>query len=476
MASEGTLSRDISTSLRCKQCDGTVRGLRALSCHHILCKICRRALKVRECPICQEAITNKLRRYDADHDSFKPIEALDMITTGVKFEFFCASNALIGRKILNPSQIVKACNSYKRDEQEYEGYLWRFKGDKKKISTPNSRSSKGIPIEQVSLESGEIIEAFTSLQKAVEKTGVSRTTIKRVLDGKGEANGGGFFWRLKGNNNGPSAYPAPTMKDPVASIPCVQISKVKNREVIHQFRTPRDAQDYINGNENFKKHYSWSQICQWCREEDYKLGFYWKYERSGEDTNPVDAIIGTRIRVFQGGNEWIQGFLDSYDSETGRHKIKYDCGKCEEHKLEDIQYDLEIDQGRDVALPVEQVDVKTGKILASFNSALEAAFAAGEESESYILAVCEGQKRSCHGYFWRFKGSSTKQTKLEVQQLCFETGEVIATFETILAASRAVGVSSQGISNCCDGSNRSKSAGGFGWRFAIDEEEVVMVD
>ena len=49
---------------------------------------------------------------------------------------------------------------------------------------------------------------------------------------------------------------------------------------------------------------------------------------------------------------------------------------------------------------------------------------------------------------------------------CIETGEV---FVSISEAARQKNINSGVISNCCNGTHRSKTAGGFHWRFYVQE-------
>lgn len=57
--------------------------------------------------------------------------------------------------------------------------------------------------------------------------------------------------------------------------------------------------------------------------------------------------------------------------------------------------------------------------------------------------------------------SATEQQR-SVQQIDLETGEIIATFSTISAAVRATGASRSSINRTLNGTN--KSAGGYFWK------------
>ena len=77
-----------------------------------------------------------------------------------------------------------------------------FKGSKNRILRVGEAVNNGIPIEQVDFETGEIINTLSSGRKAFEATGVGRIVIKRVLERRGKANGGGFFGDSKERHTG----------------------------------------------------------------------------------------------------------------------------------------------------------------------------------------------------------------------------------------------------------------------------------
>jgi hypothetical protein len=103
---------------------------------------------------------------------------------------------------LNAARIIEACQSKRRDDREHRGYYWRFKGSKDRILRVGEAVNDGIPIEQADLETGEIINTFSSGRKAFEATGVGRIVIKLVLERRGKANGGGFFGDSKERHTG----------------------------------------------------------------------------------------------------------------------------------------------------------------------------------------------------------------------------------------------------------------------------------
>jgi hypothetical protein len=181
----------------------------------------------------------------------------------------------------------------------------------------------GIAVEQVDLETNEVIAVFHSARQASARTGISPCSIRRVLDRKGEANAGGFFWR---------------------------------------FASSDQAQKRV-----------------------------------------------------------------------------------------------------------EKICPETGKLRHTYVSVYEAARDLGV-SAARIRSVVDGRSLTCQGFFWRFRGSDKLPPKRRVQravnQLCLKTGRVLATYQSIAEAAKIVGITSPGISYCCNGRNGHSSAAGFRWKFS----------
>lgn len=191
--------------------------------------------------------------------------------------------------------------------------------------------------------------------------------------------------------------------------------------------------------------------------------------------NPLSAgnsIVGKRLRVKQADRSWLEGKIKSFFSDSGEHEILFDCGRMERRCLEDIEYEWKNDRGQK---PIEQLNLETGQVLATFDSISDATRSIPNASATRVTAVCTGRYKSSNGYFWRYKGSTElpkkKKGQRKIEQLCLKTGRVIATFDTIQDAGKAVGITTPGISYCCNGRNGSKSAGGFGWRFAKENDD-----
>mmetsp|Transcript_17504 Transcript_17504/g.43015 ORF Transcript_17504/g.43015 Transcript_17504/m.43015 type:complete len:768 (-) Transcript_17504:777-3080(-) len=521
----------LSCEVHCAYCKTCTDAPYSASCHHIFCNQCvdSRVGGSKTCPICKIPINATLTPFGPDHASFQAVEALSKATAEVQMEFPSASFASMKKPGLSAYRIIQACKCKQRDGREHMGYYWRFKGSKDRILRVGEGIKEGIPVEQLDLETGELIQTFVSGREAHEATGVARCSIRRVLERSGKANVGGFFWRFKGETHGPWPDPEPTNLKPVEqldwesgeilasfeslaeakramgmapnsgcirdvcegvgrgkasgffwrwkgsnSLPnhllglykIVEIRKKRNGRVVKVFKSSKDAQAF------FGHQCHWNSICRYCREEGFYKGYYWRYRILSTPLNSNDAVIGKRLRIKQGDDNWLEGKVKSFCSSSGDHEIVFDCGTIERHCLAHIEYEWKNDQGQK---PIEQLDSKTGEILNTFDSIADAARSIPNGVGSRISLVLVGTYKSSHGYFWRYKGSTAlprkKKGRQKINQLCLKTGRVIATFDTISDAGKAVGITTPGISYCCHGRNGAKSAGGFGWRFHKEDDD-----
>lgn len=91
-----------------------------------------------------------------------------------------------------------------------------------------------------------------------------------------------------------------------------------------------------------------------------------------------------------------------------------------------------------------------------------------KHAQANIVQCCQGKKRRAYGYIWRYIEEQTERVasltpyRSPVCQFS-KTGQLLATYPTIKAASDATGIGETSIGNNLRG--RSKSAGGFSWKF-----------
>ena len=168
--------------------------------------------------------------------------------------------------------------------------------------------------------------------------------------------------------------------------------------------------------------------------------------------------------------------------------------------------------------PVEQLCAKTGAILARFASIK----AAGKDlgiSTSTISQIARGKVGTTKGFFFRYQGSKSlpqlsghgsnasdetrkevstpsdkrrdadsepslghiRVQKKRVNQLCLETGMVLATYGSLADAGKAVGCDSRKIGECCNpkASRHKTSVAGYRWQLvsqdSVNREEVSLL-
>ena len=90
------------------------------------------------------------------------------------------------------------------------------------------------------------------------------------------------------------------------------------------------------------------------------------------------------------------------------------------------------------------------------------------KAQANIVRCCKGRSHRAYGYIWKYAESDEEIVPVSpyrapICQFNKKTGEYIATFPTIRAASKATGIGETSIGNNLRG--WSGSAGGFLWRF-----------
>lgn len=152
--------------------------------------------------------------------------------------------------------------------------------------------------------------------------------------------------------------------------------------------------------------------------------------------------------------------------------------------------------------PVEQLDLRTGKVLATFPSYRAANLALGrDENSAGIRKNVLDAQLSAFGYFWRAVGSkrlpdgvkpstekpvstqkpsstSGKQKNAKgraVEKLDLQTGTVLATYPTAAEATMSLGLDPRKHGVADNLAGRVKSAYGFFWRWAGSKASPVQV-
>lgn len=125
------------------------------------------------------------------------------------------------------------------------------------------------------------------------------------------------------------------------------------------------------------------------------------------------------------------------------------------------------------AKPIEQVDPKTLKVIATYDSIGSAARSMGV-SISAIQQVIYGNNQSCKGYYFKEKNSNidfsnykVSLQKRAVNQIDLQTKEIIATYNSMADAAEALGKDRKnGGSQICAVCKKKKNAAfGYGWEY-----------
>lgn len=124
---------------------------------------------------------------------------------------------------------------------------------------------------------------------------------------------------------------------------------------------------------------------------------------------------------------------------------------------------------------VNQIDLKTGKVIKFWESMREALDELNISDSSQVKKCCDGKRKSCGGYGWQYSDEphpyiDPKPLK-KVVQLDKNTGEFIALYESVFDAQDKTGISRKGISHCCGGF--SKSYNGFNWEWYENYERMI---
>lgn len=269
------------------------------------------------------------------------------------------------------------------------------------------------PVEQVDLESGEIINTFDSIKEAAEAVGSAtmstRKSIGQVVNGRIRS-AAGFFWRRKGDHK---KFPRPRKW----YTPCEQID-METLQVVAVYPSVKAAAKAMNCDSQFI-----SRILNKPKQRSSYRGFYWR--KVGDTSAPRPA---------------------------------------KQQKVKQLKQ------------PVQQICPDTGVVIATFDSCTEAEVAL--DIRSYMISkVLRGVQHTTGGFHFRAVGKPRKfkrdYTPRSVHQISPDTGEIIETFPSLKRAAYAVGVTSASISSAAHG--KTKTSAGYRWELA-KEKSVVNQD
>lgn len=189
--------------------------------------------------------------------------------------------------------------------------------------------------------------------------------------------------------------------------------------------------------------------------------------------------FGSGYNMTAGGEGWHkydpQTIFEVYTQTGGIAETAHKIGCCETIVRQSIEM-FGIKRHRTTKRPVEKIDPKTLKTVASYESLYEAQKKTGFSIDT-IRDAAEGNTSNCGGFFWRFKDDPNKQFtpikklfKRKIIQLDIDTNKIIKEYESISDACRELGLDvkcSSSIQRVCKGTR--KTAYGFKWRY---KEEI----
>jgi len=295
------------------------------------------------------------------------------------------------------------------------GFFWREKGstalpsskalkrEERSIST-KIHKSKVKPFEQVCLDSGDIVSQFDSPLDAAFAVNGSYSGIINVL--KGRANSyRGFYYRYCGDDRLPSSEPKVILK-PVEKI-CIDTNNV-----IAEYDSVAEAAHSENA--------SYTGIRRVCEEKQTLCnGAFWRYrgsnrlppattvtrgfESRSKAVEMLSLETGEVLELFQS----IQAASRSVNA-PAQNVYSVLCGKTRSCRGFYFRY-----QGSSKTPPpprararkVEMLDITSGDILETFDSAKQAAYSLNASSPSNLYRAIHDKKKSFRGYFWRYEES-----------------------------------------------------------------------
>ena len=213
-------------------------------------------------------------------------------------------------------------------------------------------------------------------------------------------------------------------------------------EQVDDFKNLSKREQYwINYYDSFYNGYNCSLGGDGLQLYDYDL--IWQLWEEGKTIKQIAELMSCNVFV-------VRTCLDLHSVSTEERK---------ERSIENV-----LKTYNDLKQSVFQIDINTNEIINSFDSISSAAKAIKGDS-SYLSKICRDNKIAYgYKWSYNGKPVSKRNfSKRPVEQIDLKTGNVINTYESISAAAKAINGDSSYLSKVCRGIQ--KSSKGFGWRF-----------
>ena len=179
-----------------------------------------------------------------------------------------------------------------------------------------------------------------------------------------------------------------------------------------------------------------------------------------ENLTPYMFMPGSKVKVW-----WICPICGNEYQQTINHRSSrgHGCPKCGRKKISQA-----------FKLSVQMIDAKTGQVIETYNSVREAAEIT-KITPSNISMVCTGQRKTAGGYKWQYvkNGSIHRNKKTKaVYMISASTHKILKKFTSVREASLQTGFYEGSIRKVCVG-NR-KSAHGYIWRYEGEEYKTYQ--
>jgi hypothetical protein len=328
-----------------------------------------------------------------------------------------------------------------------------------------------IPVDKICLETGKVLEVFSSAIEAAKSVGLSQAAISLALaDYKGRGSAAGFRWRYAGSEmtEAASALAKKCYSEGLQNDEPSETCDEDPKEIIAKSSSSSsDDEDTMDIQSDI-------EICTSDRapkrikvtENGETLG---SFSNLLSDLPPEDLSRTTKEKFDRENGFQIRRDINKQDHEQRHEDSNHDTSSLnQDESLESSSNPPNMDGM--AGTKIEQVCLLTGKVMGRYDTLQEASTVTGISKKSlqgFVGSVA-------HGVLWRRVEKSRKFSKRcrinnnenrAVEQLCFKTGEVLSYFGSATEAAESMGLLKGAILRALSEDSDIKTCAGFGWRY-----------